>query len=48
MNHALPLEAWGRRLMTRAEAWNSSARARKYREEPDEDVASRNQAARTW
>lgn len=34
--------------MTRAEAWNSSARARKYREEPDEDVASRNQAARTW
>jgi hypothetical protein len=34
--------------MTRAEVWNSSARARKYREEPDEDVASRNQAARTW
>lgn len=33
---------------TRAEAWNSSARARKYREEDDAEVAGRNQAARQW
>jgi hypothetical protein len=30
---------------TRTEAWNSSARARKYREEPDDEVSGRNQAA---
>ena len=34
--------------MTRAEAWNSSARARKYREEDDSEVADRNQASRRW
>ena len=30
MNHALPLEAWGRRLMTRAEAWADRGRWRGY------------------
>ena len=30
MNHALPLEAWGRRLMTRAEAWADGSRPRRY------------------
>ncbi|ASE40582.1 DUF817 domain-containing protein [Brevundimonas vesicularis] len=29
MNHALPLEAWGRRLMTRAEAWADRSWARR-------------------
>lgn len=30
MTHRLPLEAWGRRLMTRAETWADQSRPRRY------------------